>query len=249
MPVSVENSVVLVTGANRGIGRAIVEAAIERGASKVYAAVRNLDSAKPLVEQFGDKVVPVAVDLVDHESIHAAASVAHDVTIVINNAGVLKTASPLSEHAVDAMQYEMKVNVYGLIEVARAFAPVLERNGGGAFAQLNSVASIKNFADFSTYSASKAASYSITQGLREKLAEQNTQVVSVHPGPIATDMADEAGLGEIAEPPSQVANAIFDAVQNGDFHAWTDTMSRQIGEAYQSYATNVVEAEMSESPA
>ena len=249
MSVSIENSVVLVTGANRGIGRAIVETAIERGAAKVYAAVRNVESAQPLVEKYGDKVVPVAVDLVDHDSIHAAAEVASDVTIVVNNAGVLKTASPLAEHAVDALQYEMKVNVYGLIEMARSFAPVLARNGGGAFAQLNSVASLKNFADFATYSASKAASYSITQGLREKLAEQNTQVISVHPGPIATDMAHDAGLAEVAEPPSQVADAIFDAAENGDFHVWTDTMSRQFGDAYQSFATNVVEADMSESPA
>ncbi|MEM8669069.1 MAG: SDR family oxidoreductase [Planctomycetota bacterium] len=244
-----KNSVVLVTGANRGIGKQIVQEAIARGASKVYAAVRDVNSAAPLVEEFGDKVVPVAVDLTDESSIRAAADTATDVTIVVNNAGVLKTASPLAEHAIDAMQYEMKVNVYGLIHMAQAFAPVLARNGGGAFAQLNSVASLRNFADFATYSASKAASYSITQGLREKLAEQQTQVISVHPGPIATDMADNAGLGEIAEPPSLVAEAIFDAVENGHFHVWPDTMAKQFGEAYEGFATNVVEADMSESPA
>ena len=102
------------------------------------------------------------------------------------------------------------MNVIGLTRVAQAFAPVLKANGGGAFAQLNSVASVKSFADFATYSASKAASYSITQALRDKLAEQQTHVISVHPGPIATDMANQAGLGEIAESPSLVADLMID---------------------------------------
>lgn len=246
---SVTGSVVLVTGANRGIGRAIVESAFEHGAQKVYAAVRDVTSAQPLVEQFGEKLVPVQVDLLDHDSIHAAAKTASDVGIVINNAGVLKTASPLAEHAVDALHFEMKVNVYGFIEVARAFTPVLQANGGGALVQLNSVASLRNFADFATYSASKAASYSLTQGLRDKLADDGIHVVSVHPGPIQTDMARDAGIDEIAEPPSLVADAIFDAVENGVFHAWPDSMAKQIGQAYESFAKGVVEAEMSETPA
>ncbi|MEN8447048.1 MAG: SDR family NAD(P)-dependent oxidoreductase, partial [Cyanobacteria bacterium J06555_13] len=112
----------------------------------------------------------------------------------------------------------------------------------GAFIQLNSVASMKCFANFATYSASKAASYSITQALREMLAEQNTIVLSVHPGPIATDMGDEAGLTEIAEPPSLVAAAIIEALTAGDFHVFPDTMAKQIGSAYASFAQNVIEA-------
>ncbi|MCR9297032.1 MAG: SDR family oxidoreductase [bacterium] len=248
MPVSVKDSVVLVTGANRGIGRAIVDEAFERGASKVYAAVRDMDSTNPLKEQYGDKLVALQLDLLDHNSIRAAAQAARDVTIVINNAGVLRTASPLSETAIEDMQYEMNVNVYGLIEMARAFAPVLASNGGGAFAQLNSVASLKSFADFATYSASKAASYSITQALRDKLAEQGTEVISVHPGPIQTDMAQDAGLGDIAEPPGLVAAAIFDAMENGDFHAWPDSMAKQFGQSYSGFAREVIEADVSESP-
>lgn len=248
MPVSVKDSVVLVTGANRGIGRAIVDEAFEREASKVYAAVRDMDSTNPLKEQYGDKLVALQLDLLDHNSIRAAAQAARDVTIVINNAGVLRTASPLSETAIEDMQYEMNVNVYGLIEMARAFAPVLASNGGGAFAQLNSVASLKSFADFATYSASKAASYSITQALRDKLAEQGTEVISVHPGPIQTDMAQDAGLGDIAEPPGLVAAAIFDAMENGDFHAWPDSMAKQFGQSYSGFAREVIEADVSESP-
>jgi NAD(P)-dependent dehydrogenase (short-subunit alcohol dehydrogenase family) len=241
---SLNDKNVLVTGANRGIGRAIVEEAIQRGAAKVYAAVRTLESAKPLVEQFGDRVVPVQADLQDDASIRLAADVASDVDIVVNNAGVLKTASAIDEQAIEALTFELDVNVFGLIRVAQAFAPVLKSNGGGVLVQLNSVASVKNFADFATYSASKAASYSLTQGLRESLREQGTHVVSVHPGPIQTEMADNAGLGEIAEPPSLVAKAIFDAVAQQSFHAWPDSMAKQIGSAYQSFAENIVEAEI-----
>jgi len=244
-----QGKTVLVTGANRGIGRAIVEGAIERGAKKVYAAVRRLDSAESRVEEHGDRVVPIHVDLENPKSIREAAATATDVQIVINNAGVLKTSDPLSADAVDSLLYEMNVNVVGLIYVAQAFAPVLKANGGGALVQLNSVASVKAFADFATYSAFKAASYSITQSLRDKLTDQGTHVVSVHPGPIATDMANDAGLGEIAEPPSLVADAIFQALHDGAFHAYPDTMAKQIGAAYQSFADGVVEASMDETPA
>lgn len=249
MTVSIKNKNVLVTGANRGIGKAIVEEAIERGAKKVYAAVRSLESAKPLVAEFGERVVPIQVDLEKPETIAAAAKKATDVDIVVNNAGVLKTAGPLDDHVFDSLEYEMRVNVYGLLHIAKSFAPVLAKNGGGALAQLNSVVSVKNFADVATYSASKAASYSLTQALREKLKVQGTHVVSVHPGPIKTDMADAAGLGEIAEPPSLVAKAIFDAIENKEFHVWPDSMAKQFGDAYQSFASSMIEAEMQENPA
>lgn len=242
MATEIKDSVVLVTGANRGIGKAIVEEAIARGARKVYAAVRTLSTAEPLKHAWGDKLVPVPIDITDRDSIVAAAKVADDVTIVINNAGVAKSAHPLAEHANDALHYEMKVNVHGLLDMAQAFAPVLAKNGGGAFVQLNSVVSLQNFVDFSTYSASKAASYSITQGLRLKLAEQNTQVVSVHPGPIKTDMAEDVGLGDIAEPPELVAQGIFEAIEDETFHVWPDSMAKQFGEAYESFANKIIEA-------
>ncbi len=140
----------------------------------------------------------------------------------------------------------MNVNVYGLIHTARAFAPVLKANGGGAFVQLNSVASLKTFPDFATYCASKAAAYAITQGLRDVLADQGTAVLSVHPGPIATDMATNAGFGDIADPPSMVSEGIVTALAKGEFHLFPDTMAQQIGSAFASFAENVVEAQLME---
>ena len=246
MSETIQGKVILVTGANRGIGKSLVETFIEHGADKVYAAVRSLDSAKPLVEKYGDKVVPIHIDLALPQSIRDAAEKATDVQIVISNAGVLKTTEVLDPSAIDSLEFEININVYGLVRMAQAFAPVLKANGGGVFGQLNSVVSVKAFANFATYSASKAASYSITQSLKDALAEQGTTVLSIHPGPIATDMGDAAGLTEIAEPPSLVGEAIVKALEAGEFHVYPDSMAKQIGEAYQSYAKNIVEAKMME---
>ncbi|MEM1222986.1 MAG: SDR family oxidoreductase [Verrucomicrobiota bacterium] len=246
MIMKVENKVALITGANRGIGKAILEAFIGADASKIYAAVRDVSSVQSLVDTYGDKVVPLEVDLSKPETITAAAKVATDVEILVNNAGILKNATPLDPHAIETFQFEIDVNVFGLIRVTQAFAPILQANGGGALVQLNSVASMKNFSDFATYSASKAAAYSITQGIRDKLKPQGTLVVSVHPGPIATDMANDAGIGDIAEPASLVGDSILEALESESFHAFPDTMAKQMGGAYASFAQNVVEADFSE---
>jgi len=246
MTFNVQSKVALVTGANRGIGKAIAQSLIDHGASKVYAAVRNPDSAASLVKAYGDKVVPIAIDLSQPETITQAAQTATDVQLVVNNAGILRNANPLAADAIAALQSEMEINVYGLMHMAQAFAPVLKSNGSGAFIQLNSVASMKSFADFATYSASKAAAYSITQALRDMLEPQGTQVVSVHPGPISTDMAQDAGLAEMAEPPSLVSEGIIDALEHGKFHLFPDTMAKQIGEVYQPFAVNIVEANLME---
>jgi NAD(P)-dependent dehydrogenase (short-subunit alcohol dehydrogenase family) len=237
----IENQVALVTGANRGIGKSIVEALLAQGVRKVYATARNPDS----VDHSDDRVVPLALDLTSSDSVAAAAAQASDVEIVVNNGGVLKVSSPLEETAFENLAFEMDVNVLGLIRVAQSFAPILKANGGGALVQLNSVASLKAFSAFGTYSASKAASYSITQSLEQVLREQGTQLVSVHPGPIDTDMADTAGFTE-GEPPSVVADSIMAALQKGNFHAFPDAMARQVSIPYQAFAENIVEADLTE---
>lgn len=244
--IELQGKTVLVTGANRGIGKAITEEFIQQGAAKVYLAVRNTDSVKALLQQYGDKVAVIELDVADAASISRAAQIANDVEIVVNNAGVLKNATVLDPAAIDALAFQMQVNVVGLMQMAQAFAPVLKQNGGGAFVQLNSVASLRTSPDFATYAASKAAAYSITQALKTQLAEQGTAVISVHPGPIKTDMAADAGLADIADPPSVVAKGIVSALKNGDFHVFPDTIARDYWAAYQGFAEQIIEAEPEE---
>lgn len=241
MSFQITDRVVLVTGANRGIGKSIVETFLAHGVKKVYAGVRELSKAKDLVELGQGKVVPIIIDLADRATIDWAAADAKDVELVVNNAGIARTTSLFSEQVYESLDEELKVNLYGVIAMARAFAPVLKANGGGAFVQLNSVVSIKSFGDFATYSASKAAAYSVTQAIRDGLREQGTLVVSVHPGPIATDMAAAVGLLEVADPPAVVSEGIVQALAQGQFHVFPDKMAKQFWGVYENYARNIVE--------
>ncbi|MDW3095464.1 MAG: SDR family oxidoreductase [Gammaproteobacteria bacterium] len=244
--ININDKVAVVTGANRGIGKTIAESFLENGAKKIYAAVRDTSSASDLIEKYGNRVSAIKLDLADPQTITNAAKTANDAEIIVNNAGVLTSTTPLDNNALESLNFEMDINVGGLIRMAQAFAPVLKQNGGGALIQLNSVASIKNFVPFTTYSASKAAAYSVTQSLRDLLSEQGTSVMSVHPGPIATDMGDAAGLSEIAEPATLVSDAIIKGLQQGEFHVFPDTMAKQVEGEYQNFAKNIVEANLME---
>jgi len=186
----------------------------------------------------------VQVDITNPSSITELANIATDATIVVNNAGILELADPLSENFEEALTKEINVNVFGLTRMAQAFTPVLEKNKGGALVQLNSVVSIKTFLDITSYSASKAASYSVTQGLRELLTPKNIQVLSVHPGPIATDMADQVGME--GETPATVSEGIVSALKSGDFHLFPDSFAKDFEGAYKSYAENIIEAVVEE---
>jgi len=241
MTFEVENTVALVTGANRGIGRAITEGLLNAGAKKVYAAVRTPSSADALIEKYGDRVVAIPFDLNDEDTVGAAAKIATDVNLVVSNAGVVELATPLEDNMLSALKHQMEGNVYPLIRLAQAFGPILKANGGGAFAQMNSLASLKNFLPFTGYSASKAAAFSVTQGLREAWTEQGTQVISVIAGPIKTDMSDSAGMGEGAPPPSLVFDGILAALNSGDFFVYPDEMAQGVASVYEPFAQNVLE--------
>lgn len=238
----IKNKVALVTGANRGIGKAIVEALLDHGAARVYAAVRRLDSAAPLIERYGDRVLPVQLDLTKPETITAMAAIAGDAQVVVNSAGVFAAATPLDDDAIDVLELGMTTNVLGLIRIAQVFAPVLGQNGGGAFVQINSVASLVCASNFATHSACKAAAYSITLALRELLGQQGTAVLSVHPGLIASDMGNSAGLAGSADSPSVVAEGIVSALKAGDFLLFPDSTAKRVESAYRSFFESVVEA-------
>ena len=255
---SFEGKIVLVTGANRGIGKAFVESFLDHGASKVYAACRSVESAETAFQNHLETstketsnagiVVPLRLDLGDPETILEIAKIATDVDIVVNNAGVLTRTTPLEgERAVQNLQYEMEINVYGFLRLANAFAPILEgREGKGMLVQVNSVASMRcAVANASTYSASKAASFSITQALREELGARGVHVVSVHPGPINTDMlADLPDLAAVAPPSAIVAESLIDAIGSTKdlprFLVYPDQKAKALGTAYESYAKLVI---------
>lgn len=243
MAIDPQGKNVLITGANRGIGLAYAKAFLEAGVAKLYATARNPEDLQPLVDEYGSKVVAIALDLTKPDTISAAAEAAGDVDIVVNNGGVLEKGGPDSDDAIDHLDWEFDVNVKGWVRMAQAFVPVLKAKGSGAIVQLNSVASLRNFAGFWTYCASKAASYSLTQGLRDTLEGTGVDVVSVHPGPIGTDMGDTAGF-EDAPPPSVVADATIAALKAGEFHCFPDAMAQQIWEGYEGFAKNVVEQSM-----
>ena len=225
----IEHSIALVTGANRGIGKAIVEELLARGASKVYAGVRNTDSTKSLVAQYGNRVVPLELDVTNKGHIAAAASAAPDVQILVNNAGIVSGMGRSITENEQGFRDELEVNVFGPLAMATAFRSAIESTRG-VIVNLNTVGSLVSFPMAPSYSASKAASHSITQALRLELGPKGVSVIGVYPGPVDTDMAAEITWPK--ETPQQVAREILDAVESGVDDVFPDDMARDIQRQY-----------------
>ena len=201
----VSGSTVLVTGANRGLGAAIVDALVAAGTRRVYAGVRRPEAFTPSSSQ----VVPIALDITNTDQVHAAAARCRDVQILINNAGVATGQPLLNASDPNAAEREMRVNYFGTLEMCRAFSPVLAAHGGGAIVNLLSILSQVSLPPVGSYSASKAASYSLTQALRAELPD--TLVIGVLPAFVDTDMAKRVPLPKL--PPSAVAAQIIEALE------------------------------------
>ena len=233
MAVQIATSTALVTGANRGIGRALVEALLERGATRVYATARRPETLDSLVALGAGRVVPIQLDVTDKAQVAALPAVAADVSLLINNAGVV--ASHMSDTFDDpawleAGRAEFEVNVLGTLAVTQRLAPVLARNGGGAVVNIASVASFIGFPILATYAAAKAGTHSITQTTRQLLRAQGTFVAGVYPGPVDTDMAANIPLDKTS--PREVAHAILDGLEAGQEDILPDPMARQMGAAF-----------------
>lgn len=189
----IADSIALVTGGNRGLGKAFVQALLDAGARKVYVGTR-----KPL--ETGDpRIQPIKLDVTSAQEIEAAAQACQDVTILLNNAGVASDGPPLAISSIDAARQEIEANYLGLLALSQAFAPILKRNGGGALVNMLSVASWYSYPGLGSYAASKAAAWSITNSIRIELRAQGTLVIGVHAGFIDTEMAS-AMAGPKARP-------------------------------------------------
>jgi NAD(P)-dependent dehydrogenase (short-subunit alcohol dehydrogenase family) len=217
--VNIQDSTALVTGANRGIGKAFTDALLDRGARKVYAAVRDVATVTD------PRLVPIQLDVTDPDRVAAVARQLDDVQLVVNNAGVLNVAVPLSA-SLDTARVELETNYLSHVSMTQAFAPVLERNGGGAFINVLSVFSWVATPLLTTYSASKAAAWSFTNAARVVLRPQGTHVVGVHAGPVDTDMTAAIELEKI--PPATVAMSALDALEAGEPEAVVDDFSRAV---------------------
>ena len=202
----------LVTGANRGIGREIVKALIEAGCSRVYAGARDPAKLDPLVEAHGDRVVPLRLDVTRSREINAAARQAKDATILVNNAGAAEFGALLDKDAVTSLKRQWEVNTLGPLRVTQAFAPKMIKSGGGCVVNLNTVGSFRSLPFAPTYCATKAASFSLTQGLRNELVPYGVHVISVFPGPIDTEMAE--GLPMETTDPAVVGRAVVGAIRS-----------------------------------
>jgi NAD(P)-dependent dehydrogenase (short-subunit alcohol dehydrogenase family) len=218
--VRIDGSVALVTGTDLGLGRVFARELISRGAARVYGAARN----PAAVTEPG--VSPIALDITDPERVASVAHECADVTLLVNNAGVMKASPFIGAPSLDAARLEMEVNYFGTLSMCRAFAPVLASGGGGAIVNMLSVTSFFTSPLDPSYSASKAAELSLTNGIRMELSRQGTLVVAVHAGFIDTDMA--AGIDAPKITPESVAQQTFDAVEAGEIEVLADERSRSI---------------------
>jgi NAD(P)-dependent dehydrogenase (short-subunit alcohol dehydrogenase family) len=216
----IQDSVAFVTGANRGLGLEFTKALLAGGARKVYGAARDPRTITlPGVQA-------VTLDVTDAAQVAAAAQECGDVTLLINNAGIARGTSFLGDGGVDAARAELETNYFGPLATSRAFAPILRANGGGAIVNVLSVLAWINVPVVGTYCASKSATWSLTNGLRNELRSQRTQVVALHVGLMDTDMG--AAIEGPKSAPADVVRQVLEAIEAGREEVLADSLSRDV---------------------
>jgi NAD(P)-dependent dehydrogenase (short-subunit alcohol dehydrogenase family) len=227
----IEGSVALVTGANRGIGRAITEALLDRAAEKVYAAARDPRTLEELRERHGSRLVPLRLDVTDADQVAAVAHQATDVDLLFNNAGAYDPTGLTEPEIVDVARHEMEVNYFGALRMLQGFAETLARRDG-VIVNVGSAAGLSNVPLQPTYSASKAAQHSLTQASRALLAARGVSVHGVYPGPVDTEMTKDLPPEFVKTPPRDVATAILDGVEAGDEDIFPDPFAVGFGRQF-----------------
>jgi NAD(P)-dependent dehydrogenase (short-subunit alcohol dehydrogenase family) len=220
----ITNKTVVVTGAGRGLGRHLADELLDRGVAKVYAAARNPEAVRS-----DPRVVPVAFDLLDPDTIKALAQRASDATILINNASTAAFSTPL-EADLDQVRGEMAVNYDGTFIAIRELVPVIESNGGGAIVNVLSLLSLASTPPMAGYSASKAAAHSLTQALRPVLAAKGITVHGVYPAGIDTDMLE--GIEAPKTAPGEVARLLLDGLAADQEDIFPDPNAQQMSQVW-----------------
>jgi NAD(P)-dependent dehydrogenase (short-subunit alcohol dehydrogenase family) len=221
MSTTIEGKAILVTGANRGIGQALVTEALRRGAARVYAGAR-----RPYAHQ-DPRVTVLPLDITDEDQVRAAVGQVESLDILVNNAGVFQF-DDLSNRA--ALERHLAVNLFGTYGVIQAFLPKLAESGGAIVNNL-SLAALAPVPVTPAYSLSKAAAFSLTQSLRMLLAGQGVRVHAVLTGPVDTDMVRDLDIPKTS--PQSVAQGIFDGVDKGEEDIFPDPMSAALADAWQ----------------
>jgi NAD(P)-dependent dehydrogenase (short-subunit alcohol dehydrogenase family) len=214
----IEGSVAFVSGANRGLGETFTRLLLANGAARVYGGARDPGTITV------PGVVPVLLDITSASNVEAAASLAGDVTLLVNNAGISTGTGIFAADAVEQAHREFETNVFGPMAMSRAFAPRLAANGGGAIVNVLSVLSWLSMPGTAMYSAAKAAAWSLTNSLRVELASQGTLVVGVHVGFIDTDMAARVDAPKVT--PDSVVTATLAALRESRPEVLADDTSR-----------------------
>jgi NAD(P)-dependent dehydrogenase (short-subunit alcohol dehydrogenase family) len=238
----IEGSVALVTGASRGVGRAITEALLERGAAKVYATARDPRTLEALQQRHGSRVVRLRLDVTDADQVAEAAREATDVDLLFNNAGAFEPTELTDEAIVDLARREMEVNYFGALRMSQGFADTLVRRGG-VIVNVCSAAGLTNVPFQPTYSASKAAQHSLTQASRALWSGRGVTVHGVYPGPVDTDMTKDLPPQFEKTPPEDVANKVLDGVEAGKEDIFQDPFAVAFGEEFYS-SPKAVERQM-----
>lgn len=217
---------VLVTGANRGIGYAIVKALLNKDVSKIYAGARD---PQKLPNFDDERVVALTLDITDDAQVVAAASAAADVDLLINNAGVASFSSILDGPR-DLVERDMTTNYFGTLDMVRAFVPILESKKEAAIVNVVTIAAFANFPIVGGYSASKAALFSLSQGIRIELASKGIAVHTVNPGPVDTELAKEFPTDKVS--PELAAENIVTGLENDEADIFPDEFGRQMFEVW-----------------